>query len=461
MSTSFLKADRISGYFEGTTCLTANQPAAIKKVIPPNMRGASMYSLVGLNGEGVYAEGGKMSSWKREGFNFPNAESEFSAATTSSIASVMLTNSLGVVIYIVSTKLYAKAFSVTAGGAITYGTAVTVNDADTGTMPNICRISDSTYAIAYADDGGSDYLCVRMGSVSGTTITQGDEVEMTAAAITKDQGIGICQPRDGVIAVGYSDANSYGAVIAATFDTITVDAAGTAVVATGTDAVTECDLCSHIEGYVTLVYADVSTGYLTANIGTVSAAAVVAFGGSEEALGAVAATNIRISSPRTNEMVITWLEDGDVAIIAGGVLAAAPTTFVQGSQVTITTTATVPRHAVLDETHVAVTWCDDAGADQAYIVRYTITWAATAAGTCVADGTYDEATEASVKSDLSICATTDGEVIVSYTATAASAHGNAVYGQFFDDNIIDIRASGASAAYSFFLVPVFEYVKTN
>jgi hypothetical protein len=300
-----------------------------------------------------------------------------------------------------------------------------------------------------------------MGSVSGVTITQGDEKEMTAAAITKDQGIGICQPRSGVIAVGYSDANSYGAVIAATFDTVTVGTPGTAVVATSTDAVTECDICSHITGYVTLVYADVSTGYVTANIGTVSAAGVVAFGGSEEALGGVAATNIRISSPRTNEMVITWLEAGDVAIIAGGVLAAAPTTFVQGTQVTITTTATVPRHAVLDATHVAVVWCDDAGADEAQIVRYTITWAATAAGTCVADSVYDQATEASVKSDLAISATTEGEVIVSYTATAASAHGNAVYGKFHSDNIIDIRASGASAVYSFWLLPVFEKVKTN
>ncbi len=458
MSTAIAKFDKLSGYFTGTTSATANEQSKVKKVIPSSMKGTSKF--IGIfNGEGVYLEGG--SDWDRQGINFPNTKTVANAGSSSSIRSCMLTNSLGVVICIISTKLYAYAFTVGNGGALTYGSAATVNDADTGTKPAICRISDSTYAIAYADDGGDDYLCVRMGSVSGTTITQGDEKEMTAAAITKDAGIGICQPREGVIAVGYSDANSYGTVISATFTNITVGTPGTAVSATGTDAVTEVDICSHSTGYVTLAYADVSTNYVTVNIGTVSAAAAVAFAGSEEALNAVSSSDIRISSPQTDRMVVSWLDSGDPHLIAGGVVAGALTSFVQGTEASIATTATVPRHACPSPNEVVIAWCDDAHAgDYGHCKRYTISWAATGAGTLTADSNADIFCESSCKSDIDITPTTDGEVIVHFVDVGSSSYLAGDYGQIRDD-IIDIRAAGASATYSLWLAPIYEYVRSN
>ena len=457
-----MKLDPLAGYMTGTCSATANDPAAVKKTIPSSMVGTTKFVGV-LNGETVYLEGG--SDWDRKGWNFPNTETAVNAATTTSIRHVMLTNNLGVVIYIVATKLYAVAFTVGNGGALTFGTVVTVNDADTGIYPAICRISDSTYAIGYCDDGGDDYVCARMGSVSGTTITQGAEQEMTAAAITKDAGMGICQPRSGVIAIGYSNVNSYGAVVAATFTTVTVGTVGTAVVATGTDAVTYCDIASHMTGYIGLVYADVTTNYVTLNIGTVSAAAVVAFGGSEEALNAASATVIRISSPRTNSLVISWLAGGDPYLIAGGVLAAALTTFVQGTAVSITTTATDPCHACLSATEVVLAYCDDAHAgDYGHIRRYTIAWASTGAGTLTADSVIDVFCEASVKSagvgGVSLAATTDAEVIAVYEDIGNSNYLTASYGQFLTD-IIDIRSAFASATYSLWLSPVYDYVKSN
>ncbi len=445
-------------YFEGTACATANDPAANKKRIPPDFKGCTKY-VGNINGEQAYLEGGK--DWDRTGFNFPNTETELNALTSTSIRNVLLTNSLGVAIYIVSTKLYAIAYAIGNGGALTYGTPVTVNDADTGTRPDICRIDDTTYAIAYADDGGSDYLCVRMGTVDGTTITQGDEKEMTAAAVQKDDGIGICQPRSGVIAVGYGDANGYGTVIAATFSGTTVGTPGTAVSATGTDKVTYCAIASHATGYVTLAYADASTNYLTVNIGTVSAAAVVAFAGSEKALNAQATTEIFISSPRNNSLVITWLDSGDPHIIAGGVVAGALTTFVQGTEASITTTATAPRHACLSATEVALAYCDDAHAgDYGKIVRYSISWATTGAGTLTQDSVIDIFCEASCKSDLAVAATTNGAVVMVYEDIDNSNHLTASYGQYCDD-IIDIRSGSASATYSLWLFPVYEYVATN
>jgi len=461
MSTQVMKVDRLAGYMTGTTSATANEPAAVKKRIPSSMKGTSKYVGV-LNGETVYLEGG--SDWDRVGWNFPNTETAVNSSASTAVRNVMLTATLGVAIYIVSTKLYAIAYTVGNGGALTFGSAATVNDADTGIYPAICRISDSTYAIAYADDGGDDYLCVRMGSVSGTTITQGDEKEMTAAAITKDASIGICQPRSGVIAVGYSDANSYGTVIAATFDTVTVGTPGTAVSATGTDAVTYVAIASHNVGYICLAYADVSTNYLTVNIGTVSAAAAVAFAGSEEALNAAASTCIQISSPMADRLVISWLDGGDPHMIAGGTVAGALTTFVQGSETAIATTATDVCHTYISPTEIALAYCDDAGSDYGVIVRYSVSWASTAAGTFTADSVKDVFCEASCKvgvNGISLAAIPNKDAVVAvYSDTGNSSYLTASYGEFCSD-IIDIRSAAASATYSLWLSPVYDYVKSN
>lgn len=463
MSTSFLKADRLSGYFEGTCNVNVDQAAKVKKTIPPHMIGATEYVGV-VNGEGVYLEGGK--NWVRSGFNFPNAADEFSAATTSSIRVCMLTNTLGIVIYIVSTKLYAKAFTIGAGGDYTFGSAVTVNDADTGIMPSICKVSASSYAICYVDDGGDDYVFIRMGSVSGTTITQGDESASMSgtSAATVDEGTGICMPRSGVLAVVYSDDDTYGYCAAVTFSALVVGTPGTAVeFATASQNSDLATCCSHADGYIAVAYQDAdNSDYLTINIGTVSAAAVVAFGGTEEALNAATTTDICISSPRTDSIVITWMAAGDPYIIAGGVLSTAVDTFVQGSAVGITTTAftgTVA-HAPLDATHVALIWGDDGTFDQGHIVRYTIAWAATADGTCTADSVVDFFLETGVETSAAIAAGTDGKVTVGLADTDNSAHGQCLYGEYRDD-LIDLRSSVASATYGLWLVPVYERVKTN
>ncbi len=277
---SRLKVDNSSGYFTGTCSVTADDTAAKKIILPSAFKGTSYFVGI-LNGEDTYLEGG--SNWDRQGINFPNTETEANALTTTSINGVMLTETLGVISYIVSTKLYAIAFTLSGGGTPSFGSVATVNDADTGIFPKIIRVNATTYAIAYVDDGGSNYVYVRMGSVSGTTITQGAESASFSAtsAAEVDEGIGLCMPRSGVLAVTFSDDDTYGYCAASKFTTITVGTPGTAVeFATASQNSDLSDCCSHADGKIAVAYQDAdNSDYLTINIGTVSATAVVAFGG--------------------------------------------------------------------------------------------------------------------------------------------------------------------------------------
>ena len=466
MSAPFIPFNAKSGYIEGTTCALADYPPKVKKLVPADMVGSAKF-YGNLNGKNVYLYGG--SDWDRVGFTFPNSSDEFSAATTSSIRVAMLTDKLGVVAYIVATKLYAKAFTIGGGGYFTFGSAVTVNDADTGVMPSICRVSDSTYAIAYVDDGGSDFVYVRMGSVSGTVITQGDEsASMSAAAAANvDDGVGICMPRPTVLAVVWtSAADTFGYCTAVTFATTVVGTPGTAVefaTASQNSDIPSC--CSHSLGYISVAYRDAdNSNYLTINIGTVSAAGVVAFGGSEEALNASATTDIKIHSPRTNSMVISYLDaSADPSLIAGGVVAGALTTFVQGAVVALTATGYTASvtSAILSPTEVAIAFCDDAlSGDLGCIKRYTISWASTGAGTLTADSVLDIWLETSTKGACFMAATKLGEVVVGFADIDASSHGQLQYGRF-SKNIMDIRSGTAAATYSLWISSIKEYVKTN
>ncbi len=466
MSTKIMKLDPLAGYLTGTCSATANAPAAVKKCIPSSMVGTSKFVGV-LNGETVYLEGG--SDWDRVGWNFPNTETAVNAAASTSIKHVMLTATLGVAIYIVATKLYAVAFTVGNGGALTFGSVATVNNADTGIFADICRITDSTYAIAYLDDGGDDYIFVRMGSVSGTTITQGDESASFSGAVAAnvDDGVGICVPRSGVVTVVWtSAADTYGYCTAATYTTITVGTPGTAVEFATASQNSDLPRCaSHATGYIDVAYQDGSNSdYLTLNTGTVSAAAVVAFGGTEEALNAAATTCIEISSPRKDSLVISWLDGGDPHMIAGGFVAASATAFVQGAETAIAGTFTDVCHTCISPTEVALAFCDDEGSDYGDIIRYSISWASTGAGTFTADSVRDVFAEASVKAGsngVSVAFIPNKDAVVAvYTDTGNSSYLTASYGEFRDD-IIDIRSAAASATYSLWLSPVYDYVKTN
>lgn len=67
--------------------------------------------------------------------------------------------------------------------AITFGTEEVFNNA-VSVLIRSDRISDTSFVVAYKDDGGDDYCIVKVGTISGTTISFGSEYEFNTEATT-------------------------------------------------------------------------------------------------------------------------------------------------------------------------------------------------------------------------------------------------------------------------------------
>ncbi len=90
-----------------------------------------------------------------------------------SFRAAALSNDQVVVCYETTTDSRLLAMTGTVSGTtITWGGAATFNATDAA-FTAICRLSDTKFAIAYEDDDNSDRGQIRIGTVSGTTITPG------------------------------------------------------------------------------------------------------------------------------------------------------------------------------------------------------------------------------------------------------------------------------------------------
>jgi hypothetical protein len=440
-----LTLDKIQSrkWLSKTTCTTADLPAAKKREVP-----AEWTDIVGdwiLNGDDVYVY---QNSIQRAGINAPNTATSVAAVNSANQQVVMLTDTTGVTFYLDGSGLLkAIPFTLANSGAPTFGSAVSVNAADTEIDYRAMRVTSTTYAVAYIDDGGSDYLCARMGSVSANAITQGDEKELTAASVKVTScGMGIAMPRDGIIAVAYVLAgDTYGYVVAVPFTTITFGTAGTAVKHSGTTAVTYQDMCSDRIGYVCCAYNGASN-YVEANIGTVSAACVVAFGGSAEAMNAATSTSIRIKSPSTAKVVMSWIDSGDVHMIAG---TTATTVITQGTEtVVLAGTCLTPTFSMWSDSEGIIVYEEQGTTTYGYAVHFTIAWA-TVAITC--DTVHDVFSEVATTYP-SVSTTTKGTAVCVYNAAGAAVKATYLN---YNDRIIDVRSSNASADYDLRIFPTY------
>lgn len=413
-------------------------------------------------GEGVYLEGGVV---QREGVNFPTAEVSFETGQPTYLDVVTIDSETGLFV-----AVYADAGNSNKGTAIvgqkkkgdsaeSYGTAVVFNDAAT-TDISICKLSSSTVAVSYVDDGGDDYLAAIIGTVTESTkvIAFGTEKLLVEAAITKTEGTGICQPRDGVIAVAYGlDADGIGEVIAALYSSTTIADPGTAVDFTvDTDNGGNVDCCSHTNGGITVVYqaGDTANDPLTMNIGTVSAAGVVAFGGSEEALNAAAATSITCKTWAPGVVGVSWIDDNDAHFIVGTI---ATTVYTQGSELAVDAgTCLTPHFDILDDTNVIYVYENDALATPADPLQAL---KITRDGTTLTAGNIDLGTEASTSTTVVTALDSDCFVTL-YNDVGATNVGNSKFGEVVDD-ILDVRSSTASAAWRALLIWSPEYIQID
>lgn len=449
-----------TGYTTSST--VANETTPIKPVIKDDSYAGAYRRRIGnLMGEGVYLEGADP---ERDGINFPTAVTEISATAPGEAKIVKLTDTLYVVsVLVANTSLGVYAVSID-GTTPTVGALTAVNAVDTDST-DICRLSDTTFAIAYRDEGGDDYLCARIGTVVPSTlaITMGTEKELTAAAITEDE-LSICQPRSGVVAVAYADGDDDLAVIACPYTATTFGTAGSVVEfdAAAPNWITACEIQS---GYVFVAYADGGdSNKVHGRVASVSAAGAIGTPGTEKTIIDAAGTFLKARKAQENAVILGYIDaSGDPAIVKCTTTASTGTTITAGTAVVMAAaTATDFSVGLIDNTQGVAVWCDDAhGSDVGYAVRFSI--AAGSTTTITADATVDKFVDASAKGGtlrkMDVDCSTGGKVVVIYND--ADNDLGCLVGQYYENRIIDVRSTTTSAAYTFDLFPVFEYEATN
>lgn len=427
----------------GTTAGTAGDALVVRPESPFHALPVAAH----LEGKDVYIEDQYVLS---EGFNF-RAEEVIEAGASTQLDIITLDDDTIVAAFSDggdSNKLKCIAGTwIKATSSYIWGTATVANSVASNSV-KLTRVDDDNFVISYRDDGGSDYLCAKVGAVSGTTITFGDETELTAAAIN-DVGGAACLVRTGIVAFGYvANADSKLYCLASTIDTdeSTVGTPGSAVeIEAG--AVKELGMCSYNTGYVAFVFQDdgATNDPITWCGATVSAAKVVAKGTAASLAGtAAAATSCQVVSPTTNVLVFSWIDSTKPHVRAGTV---STTTLTAGTELELESDAHLTPHmCVLNDSKIAVVTEDDAHASDVGNL-YTVT----RSGTTLTKSKTNQFTAAAVITPK-ICATEADRVHIFFNDAGNSNKGTIIPGHW-SNHIIDVRAGGASAEAKIWVVP--------
>lgn len=441
----------------GTTSATANEATPVKNRIPSEYDGATNWVTL-LSGEGVYLEGADP---MRTGTNFPATEVQFEAGTMTYYDAINLSPNVWVVAFDDggdSNK--GKAVVITKSGTtLTAWTADVFNDATT-TCISLCRLSDTTFVVAYCDDGGSDYLCARIGTVTVSTgdVAWGTEKEVVAAAIDKTtSNTAVCEPRSGVVAFAYQLAgDSKGYLIACDYTTTTFGTAGSAVEFEAHETL-YISMDAIAVGRVVIGFHDANDTYLKTVVGTVSAAKVCVAGTAEAHSGA-SASSVEVHKASENRGILSWIDTGDYHMFAFDI-GTSGTTLNEGADATATGTVLTVSSTLFNDTQGVLAYEDDAHAgDYGKVMPFTITWAAMESGGTVAFGTEDTFAEA-ITTKVTVAGNIENEVVIFFDDGGASNVSKCTYGAYVDD-IIDVRSTAASAAYVNYILPIFERTRT-
>jgi len=428
-------------YVNGTTAAVANQPLLSK---PRNRWNSKHLFPFGFVQEGIYFE-----TLDREGSQFDTAEAAFSAATVTNIVSVTLGPLLGVSAYLRGGKLYARAKVVSATGAITQGAEVTVNNATT-TDISICKIGALKFAIAYCDDGGSDYLCSRICTVTAAgVITQGTEKEINAAALKKASGTAICYPGDYVLAIAFTlNSDGHLDVVGCPFNGITFSTPGTPVEFESGATTKYPALASYTTGEFIVVYQDNATANdpITYRTGKCfSNGLVETYGDVTSMAGAAqAATSISVKSYLENRIVVGWIDTNDghlrAAYISEGDLTL-------GDELAINTSNTAYFSFDMSTSKKGVCAFEDTG-DSNYgkVKLFSLSENSTTHAITITEGEADVFSLAT-STYVSVMALTDKIFVASFVATT----GKHIVG-IITPHLIDIRSQAASIAYGGFML---------
>ncbi len=451
-------------YFEATTSATANATIPAKEIIPYNYLGAYRNRVTNLHTEGCYVEGGVTG---RDGIIFPTAAAALAATTNVASKIVRLTDTLYVAIYqATNATLYAIAMTLK-GTTLTAGSAVSVNAGDTDSI-DICRISNTAFAVLFNDEVGADYLAIRPGSVSTRTITMGTE-KTSAIAPTEDE-MSICfEPTSACVVAAYADGSDGLSVVACPVSSLalgTLGTLGTAVVLDASSAPTDTAIAPIQAGYCMAVYADEGedSSYLHAIVFAVSSAGAISGAGTEKTVDTnVAGTLTKAVYVRENTVALGYADaSNDPTIQICTTSGASGTTITTGTAVVLQACNAVDfGFDMIDSDQGIAFWCDDDTSDYGFCVRFALS--GTGYRTVTADGTIDAFVETSCKGgtliQMDVACATNGKCVGIYTD--ASSDPAVIAGQYFENRVIDIRSTATSVSAKFDVEPTWKYEVTN
>ena len=452
MSTGFPFGKMEHQDITGTTSVITDGPAAIKNVLPREYTGATRIKL-DVRGEGapVYLENGIS---PRDGLNFPTAVVEIDGDNPEQVAVVRLTDTKVVVLSnVANAKLEATVVDIS-GTVPVPGTIATINNADTDSVGAVAIGTAGThFAVIYRDDGGDDYVYGRIGSVSGTTITMGDEKALdstNAGVLVANVRYGVCEPRPGVLFFTFHDSDTHLTAVAAPYSGLVIGTLGSQNKPDGTNAPTEIACCAAGDNKVFVAFGNGGdSNNLHGRVATVSAAGAIGTWGTEKDListGDAAATYVSCENVQTDKVII-YGEDASNDPFAIAATISTTTITVGTFKVFLGGSTTDIGGTMRDPVRGFIKW--DNGTN-GQVISFSISGV-----TITADASIENFVETAAAGGLAggIVYIGNDKVFIAYEDADNDVGCKA--GTYFENRIIDVRSATASIGYTGEIIPNF------
>ena len=239
-------------------------------------------------------------------------EACFNEASTGMIDSVMLDDTHVVVVYKNkdgSLDYGCAKVGVISGNDVTWGDESVFNSAST-TYVGVTALDSTHFVVAYKDDGGSDFGIARVGTVSGTTISGYGAEASFNDAITDNITIDTLDSTHFIVAFRNGLTSSYGTVRIGLVSGSSISY-GTASVFNAASTTSTLDVSRVDSTHFAVAYRDSGgSSYGCSKIGVYSGTTVSSYG-SEVVFNAAATTYINISMLNSDHVIVTFSDAGN------------------------------------------------------------------------------------------------------------------------------------------------------
>jgi len=373
-----------------------------------------------------------------QGVSAYGSEATFNSDLTSDTVVAALDSTHSVVVYRDSggdTYGHAKVGTVS-GSTISYGNEYTFNSADTDDF-FVATLDSTHFVVAYRDTGGDANSHAKIGTVSGSTISYGNEYTFNSACISNTV-VAALNSTHFVVGYKYCTGYEYGhtKIGSVSGTTITYGSEYTFNSAnTNEISVATLDSTHFVVGYTDQAYFN---GH--AKVGTVSGTAISY--GAEATFNSASTGDIFVAVLNSTHFVVAYRDSGGDTYGHAKIGTVSGTTITYGSEYTFNSADTDYNSlATLDSTHFVVGYKDDGGDNYGHAKIGAVT------GSTISYG--DEATFNSADTyGLSVSALESTLFIVGYRNYVGDTSGHAKVGTVVNTNLdywIETKSDGVEA----------------